>query len=416
MNLKNLENKKILIVGFGVEGKSTYEFLKKELPKSIISITDKEINGENYLEKQKDFDIAIKSPGIKSTEIKIPYTTATNIFFENVKGKTIGITGTKGKSTTSKIIYEILKKAGKNSHLVGNINHTMEDLGKPMLTKLMETNNIDDIWVIELSSFMLNDIKYSPNIAVITSFFPDHMDYHKNLENYLKAKLNIVKYQTKNDYFIVNLHYEKLKDIKKTQGINLPIIKELPFSEKYINLVGEHNIVNIKIAITVANIFNINNKIILDVIKNFTSLPHRLETVGTYKNITFIDDAISTTPESTIAAINSFENIKTIFLGGKDRGYNFSNLAKKIIEKNISNLVLFPESGEKILSIILNLSSSYNPKILKTSNMQKAVEFAYANTPQGSICLLSTASPSYTIWKNFEEKGNLFKEYVKKLF
>jgi UDP-N-acetylmuramoylalanine--D-glutamate ligase len=142
-------------------------------------------------------------------------------------------------------------------------------------------------------------------------------------------------------------------------------------------------------------------------IKNFSSLPHRLEPVGTYNGITFYDDAISTTPESTIMAIKSLPQIGTIFLGGEDRGYDFKQLEKELRKHKIPNVVLFPTTGKRILK------SRKGFKILETKDMKEAVDFAFKNTPKGQICLLSTASPSYSVWKNFEEKGDLFQKFIR---
>src|SRR5438105_9328913 len=151
MTLEELRKKKILIIGYGVEGKATETFLKHNFPDVTIGIADQS-QGENYLELQKNYDLAIKSPGIHKSKITIPYTTATNIFFANVKGITIGITGSKGKSTVSYLIYTILKKANKDVHLVGNITHKLDTIGEPMLSALMRSNSDNDIWVCELSS------------------------------------------------------------------------------------------------------------------------------------------------------------------------------------------------------------------------------------------------------------------------
>lgn len=418
MKIKDLQKyKKILLVGYGIEGKSTETFLKKYVPDAEISITDK-INGLDYLANQNNYDLAIKSPGIHKSQLKIPYTTATNIFFDNVKGLIIGITGTKGKSTTTALIYHILKKAfGKKVHLLGNITHKLTNLGKPLLSAF-ENDNKNQIYVCELSSFQLDDLKKSPQIAVFTSFFPEHMDFHGSMKKYLDAKTNITKFQTNKDYFIYNSKFKEIKNIaQKTQA------KTISINDKKINyktnLLGEHNISNLKLAVLVARILKINEKIISDAIKTFKPLPHRLENIGVFKDIIFYDDAISTTPESTIAAIKTIKNIGTIFLGGQDRGYNFEELAKTIIKYRIPNLVFFPDSGKTILKELKSanqeLRISYSPTILKTISMKEAVEFAYKNTKKGEIVLLSNASPSYSLWKNFEEKAEEFSQNVKNL-
>jgi len=414
MKIEDLKNKKILIAGYGVEGKTTEQFLKSIFPKIKIDIADK-TQGPNYLDKQSLYDLAIKSPGIHKSLISIPYTTATNIFFANVTGTTIGVTGSKGKSTTSSLIYSILKKAGKKARLVGNITHKLDEIGSPMLSEMLKSNSEQDYWICELSSFMLDDIKYSPHISVITSFFPEHMDYHKSMQNYWEAKARIILQSGPNDFFVYNPEFKILSELaKQTKAKAIPFIQKLPFETLKIPLLGEHNMSNTRGAVTVAQILNISYQTIEKAIKSFIPLPHRLEKVGTYKGITFYDDAISTTPESTIEAIKAVGNVGTIFLGGQDRGFDFRQLAKIIVYSGIEALVLFPESGRKIFKEIQKISSeSYD--VLQTTNMKVAVEFAFKNTPRGSSCLLSTASPSYSVWKNFEEKGNLFKKLVREM-
>lgn len=420
MKLELLKNKRIIILGYGIEGKSAYEFLQHYYPDQKIAMADQK-DGPDYLDKQKNYDLAIKSPGIHKSRVTIPYTTATNIFFANVKGTTIGVTGSKGKSTTSSLLYAVLKQAGKKTHLVGNITHTLDQIGTPMLTGLLHSNQEDDTWVCELSSFQLDDIHYSPHISVITSFFPEHMDYHGNVENYFSAKKNIVKFAKPADYFVHNPKFEKLRQLAqeykgvsiKYEGTDDSILNTL-YSNLYTSsLRGEHNLDNLKAAVTVAKLLKIPDETIMKAIKNFTSLPHRLEKVGIFRRITFYDDAIATTPEATIQAIKTLQYIGTIFLGGQDRGFDFSELAKIIDRYSIKNLVLFPETGERIFGSIIKISKK-EFRVFRTTNMADAVQFAYRYTPKNTICLLSTASPSYSVWKNFEEKGNLFKQYVKK--
>ena len=410
MRLQELKGKKILIAGFGIEGKATEEFLRHYFPKMRIGVADQK-EGADYLEKQNDYDLAIKSPGIKKELLTIPYTTATNIFFANCKGKTIGVTGSKGKSTTAAIIYAIVKAAGIKVHLVGNI-------GKPMLTELLKTNGQDDMWVCELSSFQLSDIEYSPHISVILNLFPEHMDYHGSTQTYYDAKKRILIGAGSTDYFVYNPAVHELHELANmTDAKAMPVIDELPFDEKIIPLLGKHNKDNIRAAVTVAQILKIDPDIVAKAIKHFKPLPHRLQLVGTFKGITFYDDAISTAPESTIAAIEALGNVGTIFLGGQDRGYNFSKLVDTIIYKKVPTIVLFPDSGEKIRELLeqrlILRKGSTLMKIFETTSMEEAVKFAYKHTPKGSICLLSCASPSFSLWGNFEEKGDLFQKFVR---
>jgi len=406
MKIEELNNKKILILGYGKEGQSTEQYLKATLTGSSIDHTDKK-NEPLYLERQKDYDIIIKTPSIPKELMTQKYTTATNIFFGNGKGIIIGVTGTKGKSTTSSLIYHILKTGGKQAHLVGNI-------GNPALSELMKPYGGDDIFVMELSSYQLDDIHYSPHISVVLNLFPEHMNYHGEVKNYYDAKKNIVRNVKKEDYFIYNPKYPELK--RWASGLHchtLPFIpSSIPIADSGLSLQGEHNKENIQSAIMVAGLFHISKEDIVKALKTFKPLPHRLENVGTFQGITFYDDAISTTPESTIAALQTLKDVDTLFLGGEDRGYNFLSLVNIIAEKRIKNIVLFPDSGKKIHALI-KTKSGYLPRILETKDMEKAVRFAFTHTKKKNICLLSTASPSYSVWKNFEEKGDLFKLYVR---
>lgn len=406
MQLSELQNKKILIVGYGKEGKSTEEFIRKNTPHATIEIVDQS-HGEGYLAKQHDFDIAIKSPGVHAELVTIPYTTATNLFFSRVKGMVIGVTGTKGKSTTTSLIYSILMEAGKKAHLVGNI-------GNPMLSELMVSNTEEDIWVCELSSYQLADIEYSPHISVMVSLFPEHMNYHGSVEEYYKAKARIVAHATDQDYLVYNPDFEELKKIaENTKAQSVPFISDLPFEKDIIPLLGEHNVRNVAGAVTVAKLLGVSDTFIKKAVENFQPLRHRLQNVGTFKDITFYDDAISTTPESTLAALEAIPNVGTLVLGGEDRGYDFTKLCEVLATNNIQNIVLFPDSRK--IRLELKNHPEYHPCVLETTSMKEAVSFAYQNTPAGMVCLLSCASPSYSLWKNFEEKGDEFQKLVKEL-
>jgi len=404
--IKFLGMKNALIVGYGIEGRATENYLKKFFPDLKIAITDIK-NSDNYLEEQERYDIAIRSPGVAKKNLKIPYTTATNIFFSYVKSipgvKIIGVTGTKGKSTTASLIHHILKKAGKRVELWGNI-------GKPMLSAIIGGVKKNTIFVLELSSYQLDDIKYSPDIAVVTSLFPDHIDYHQNIKSYYEAKKNIIKYQQPQDFFVFNPQNKIMRALaKKTKAKAFPFISKDFLGGLKIPLLGKHNHDNIRAAIAAVKCLGVSDRKIKKAIESFKPLPHRLEFVGEFKGIKFFDDAISTTPESTIAAIKSLPKIGTIFLGGQDRGYNFSELRRVIKKFKIKNIVLFPDSGLKIIKNKKGLN------VLETKSMEEAVNFAYRYTKEGEVCLLSCASPSYSLWKNFEEKGNQFKFWVKKL-
>jgi UDP-N-acetylmuramoylalanine--D-glutamate ligase len=394
--LEFLGMKNALILGYGKEGMATEVYLQKQFPTLKTAVAD-ESRTKDYLDMQKDFDIAVKTPGIHKSKVTIPYTTATNIFFSEVKARgnlIIGVTGSKGKSTTASLIAAIIKTAGRDVQLVGNI-------GNPMLEVLLKPIKQDEIFVVELSSYQLDDIRYSPDIAVVTNLFPEHMDFHGGLEQYYEAKKNIIRFQNPGDLFFYNGTNKLLKDwAKETKAMAIAAkAQQLPS-----NLLGKHNEENISLAIAVADSLGISKDHIARAVQDFQPLSHRLELVGTFQGITFYDDAISTTPESTILAIEALKNVDTIFLGGQDRGFDFSPLEKAIKKYKIKNIVLFPDSGSKIHLNDLN--------VLNTASMEEAVKFAYENTAAGKTCLLSCASPSYSLWKNFEEKGDEFKKFV----
>lgn len=390
------------IIGYGKEGAVTHEYLKKFHPKVKVHILDQK-NDKNYLDNQEKYEFAIKTPSLPKEKIKIPYTTATNIFFSemNTKHTLIGVTGTKGKSTTSSLIFHILKTAGYNVRLIGNIGYSM-------LNVLLKKTKPDTIFIIELSSYQLSDLNYSPHISVVTNLYSEHLDHHGIKEKYYEAKSTITKYQTNSDYFIYNKTFVDLtKWAKNTQAQTIDFTKNKNTYKS--KLIGKHNQLNMCAAVAVANIYKIKESIIKKALLSFSPLPHRLEYVGKFNGIIFYNDANASTPEATIMAIESLKNIDTIFLGGLDRGYDFTELEKTIEKYGIKNIVRFPDSGKRI-SISKN-----KPKILDTASMKEAIQFAYENTKPGKICLLSCASPSYSLWKNFEEKAAEFKKYILKL-
>lgn len=406
-NLKLLTVNNVALLGYGTEGQLTHKYLEKRYPHLEVNILDQK-DDKNYLEKQNDFDFIIKTPGIAKEKVTIPHTTATNLFLSELKNNptitTIGITGTKGKSTTASLIHHIFQTAGLQSEIIGNI-------GTPMLSSIMNGISENTIYVIELSSYMLDDINHAPDIAVALNLYPEHLNYHGNLENYSQAKSNITLQQNSLQTFIYNENFNELKKwASESSAQKISYLQpETPYQT---SLQGTHNQENIAAAIEVTKQFNIDQEIINHALQSFQPLSYRLENIGTFNDITFINDANASTPEATIAALEAFPDTETIFLGGLDRGYDFSELQKVISESSIKNIVLFPDSGKTILGKLFT-SEKFN--ILETESMQQAVEFAYKNTSSEKICLLSCASPSYSLWKNFEEKGDEFNHWVNKL-
>ncbi|MFZ4648304.1 MAG: UDP-N-acetylmuramoyl-L-alanine--D-glutamate ligase [Patescibacteria group bacterium] len=437
-----LNFQKTLILGFGKEGKFALNYWRKNNPglrvwladRNRITPPDKNCSireGKNYLKNLEDFNLIIKTPGISNQfseiiharERGIIFTSITEIFLKHCRGTVIGVTGTKGKSTTATLIYRALKAAGKKVKLVGNI-------GQDPL-KYLKNNTEKDYFVYELSSYQLENLKASPQIAVMINIFPDHLPYHGGFRNYCEAKANISKWQKADNHFIYNSEFPFVKNVaaqslatKKDYAGAWKIVdndlfyegkKLMPTSE--IKLPGEHNIKNITAVAAVIEALKLPLTCVRAGVKNFQGLEHRLELVGPKNDLYFYDDAISTTPESTLVAIEYLDGkLGTIFLGGEDRGYDFSALVKKLKKINIANIVFFPDSGIRIKDELKKVYGEKPlPKILETSSMNDAVRFAAMNTAKGKAILLSTASPSYSIFKNFEEKGMLFKKAIKNL-
>lgn len=418
MYLEDLKNKKIAILWFGKEGKSTLSFLQG-IGCLDITVLDKTITWDTYLDNLEIYDYIFKSPWISPytnnlQKYKSKIWSQTKLFFELYKWKVISVTQTKWKSTTATLVFELLNNAWYKVKFVWNI-------WNPVLDEINLQENYDFV-VYELSSYMLEDLdNHHSFISIFWNLFPDHLDRHVWFENYKNAKLHILN-NAENILIWENLSLEIIEKLKnknyKTFGLessyyshkwnNFSVNWEKIQQEITPIIPWEHNLSNICAILWVYDILEIDLKIFQKTINEFRWLPHRLENIWTHNWITFIDDAISTTPESTIEWINSFSfQIWTIFLGGSDRWYDFNNLVKTLENKEIYNIVLFPDSWERIKKI---LTKKYN--IFETSDMQKAVEFAFNNTKSWEICLLSTASPSYSLWKNFEEKWDLFKKYV----
>ncbi|MCP4523505.1 MAG: UDP-N-acetylmuramoyl-L-alanine--D-glutamate ligase [Candidatus Gracilibacteria bacterium] len=450
---------KVAILGFGKEGKSTLNFLLK-LGLSIhqITIIDqniitdgnikiKNIHGKKYLDSLQEFDIIIKSPGISPYHKKIlpvrdKITSQTEIFFNNYSGKIIGITATKGKSTTASLLYETLKEVEYNVKLVGNI-------GTPVLDQIdILSDDLYEFIIYELSSYMLETCVPECDIAVLGNIYTCHLDWHDNkFSVYEQAKLNILK---KSDNKIISEDFAKyvtdnentyLYGIHSEYGYSdthfLQGEKEL-FSLENVLLLGEHNKKNISCVVVILSvitqkyknnspwIFSKLTNALQDILTSFSGLPHRMEKIGTYNYITFIDDGISTTPESTIEALKTFGNkINTLFLGGGDYGFtqeSYTLLKEYIIQYKVENIVLFPDTGLDIFnikrdsldndSIFTHIYNNFSINILYTNNMEHAVQFAYKYSGKENICIMSCAAPSYSLWSGYEEKGKLFKEYI----
>lgn len=446
-------NKNILILGFGKEGKTSYQFLRKHFPNQLFTIADRDLQllennnflknenisvklGDDYLNDLVDFDLIIKTPGIslKDFDIKLlnqlNITSQTNLFLQLFSKQVIGITGTKGKSTTTTLIYHIIKSFTENVVLVGNI-------GIPPFEQVINVNN-ETIIVYEMSSHQLENISVSPHISILLNLFQEHLDHYQSYKDYQLAKFNIAKYQKNNDYFIYNADNEEITIIKNENsfdGIKIPFSLETetksgaflkdeiiyfienkeskPFYSIKTNryLKGKHNLLNIMAAIIACKLTNIPDETILKGIANFKGLEHRIEYVGNYNEIDFYNDSISTIPEASIAAIKALENVDTLILGGFDRGIDYKHFALFLIESDITNLIFIGNAGKRIFEEIKNFGC-FGKAFYEPTTYEEIVEICFSVTAKGKTCLLSPAAASYDMFYNFEERGNFFKNLI----
>ncbi len=443
--LNFLKDKKILILGVGVEGKSTYDFLRRNFPEKQLFISDKSTNllekytefmkdinlelsmGENYLSGIEQYDLIIKTPGISFKNIDISafqdkITSQLQLLLEFVDVFTIGITGTKGKSTTSSLVYQILKEQGKNTFLLGNI-------GEPIFDKIEELQK-ESIVVLELSSHALQYVKKSPNIAVLLNLYPEHLDFYASFEEYANSKFNVTRFQKEGDFFIYNADNEKIQNfsVKKAdyavtlKGIpdqkNVVYIKENCIYckdrcrmnlETPLKLKGMHNINNIMFALAICDIMNLDFTKAVETIQNFEALEHRMEFVGEVGFVEYYNDSIATIPEATINTIQALKQVNTLIVGGKDRGVNQNELEEFLKKSEVKNIICLPKTGEFIYHALKNIE---NKHLFMVENLQEAVKIAKQVTQKNTICVLSPAASSYGYFKDFKERGNQFKEFV----
>ncbi len=463
MTIEQLKNENVGVLGFGLEGQAVCEYLLKQgiTPRlydskplaewtkehlaKIESMGISAITGSDYLqEASQTATVLFRSPGIKipsnyqedfqNNNIKI--TTQTQWFFEHCPAKIIGVTGTKGKGTTSSLIYEILQSAklGNNSYLTGNI-------GKIQPLEFLDLLNSEDLVVYEMSSFQLQDLKQSPHIAVCLMVTSDHLDYHNDLQEYHQAKSSISSYQTESDHTIYNIDYKASQIIgelgsgKKWQISKSNTITSgahIDESHQEIQIIGTshdqnyllenrllrglHNLENIAAATLVASILEIEPEIIKNTVLNFSGLNHRLQFVAEIAGIKYYNDSISTIPETAIAAIESFPNQSLILiLGGSEKNLNYSKLVEVISKnKNIKSVITMGPVGARISPQIIahNFSGNLLGPFTDFTSVMQAVK---RTAKTGDVVLLSPAAPSFDMFTGYSYRGDEFIKQVNQI-
>lgn len=426
-----MEKRNILILGMGISGKSIYEALNKQ--KFNVFVYDDNLDNINESMQIVDEDLSgieliIKSPGIKpnhpilvkAERKNIEIITDIELFYRlRNKGEDIvAITGTNGKTTTTALVAEIIKKEYKAA-AVGNIGVGVLDV--------LDTDL--DFIVMECSSFQLNNIvTFKPHISVITNITPDHLEWHGNYENYKNAKLNIFKNQTKDDITILNYNDGELKDISlnsnvfyfsendhKTKGTfvenNSIWFRNEKAEEVYdlsgLKLLGSHNLENVLAAVCVAKLIGIQNTNIKEILDNFSGVEHRLEFVKNIDGVSYYNDSKGTNPASTIKAVESFDNNLILIAGGYQKNADYTEMLETAKPK-LKNLILFGETKFDIQ----NASQKLNIDSIIVNDLEEAIKKAYGIASKGDNVLLSPACASWDMYKSYEERGRHFKKLV----
>ncbi|MDR0223152.1 MAG: UDP-N-acetylmuramoyl-L-alanine--D-glutamate ligase [Oscillospiraceae bacterium] len=396
--------KKTLILGFGLEGRSTLRLLEELNCAQKIAVADKNavdarypsFCGEDYLEALNgDFDVIMKTPGIalfdKFDRIGEKITSQTDLFLRFRENVTVGITGTKGKSTTSSLLRHILVNCGKKARLIGNIGVP------PLEICLEETGGLSGgVIVFEMSCHQLEYVKASPDVAVLLNVYEEHLDHYADFGRYRAAKENIFKYQKKGDISIradeENAEISRVERLLAANGLKLR---------------GAHNLRNAATAVYAAELLGCGEKAAVKAAESFGGLPHRLELFAEIGGVKWVDDSISTVPAAAIAAVKAFPETDTLIVGGMDRGIDYAPLTEFLNNSGaVDNVIALPDSGHKVAESL----DAVKIGVYKAKDMTDAVNRAKIITK--SCCVLSPAAASYGFYKNFEERGEVFKNAV----
>lgn len=423
--------KRVVILGFGREGRVWLDILRRLNCCEALAVADmnplelefpdvEPICGDHYLEECAEFDIILQSPGVivknrLDALSKAKILTQTELLLRLKPCKLIGVTGTKGKSTTSSLIYHFLRACSVPTMLIGNI-------GVPPLKRLEEMSP-NTVAVCEMSCHQLEFVRHSPDIAVLLNIFPEHLDHYVDFDAYAAAKRNILRFQRDGDAAFVNAELFPVESAGNvyscafgrsadvwTDGSSIFLHeREIPAELINTQLCGKHNLYNIAMALAAAEQAGADVDKCLEALPDFGGLEHRLERVAVINGVEYINDSISTIPEAAIASVNAFDGADCLILGGMDRGISYDVLGDFLNTGVVATVILLPDSGRRIGRLITNRDVT----VIQAENMEKAVKLA-AKTAKRRV-ILSPASASYGFYRNFEERGRHFKELVTQL-
>lgn len=427
--------KRVAVWGLGREGLSTLAFLRERGHRDIrvydgnAQALENLPQGVSVLGEEAELngcDLIIKSPGIPMDAHPAidarKITSQTEIFLSALRGQVIGITGTKGKSTTTTLIYHILKQRSENTVLVGNI-------GIPCFDALHAIDAATTI-VFELSCHQLAMVDCSPYIAVLLNIYQDHLDYYKTVERYTHIKENIFRFQRQGDVLITSAHCGAQIGLATELGREVVAVSEdgggavdihshsittpagaITIEEGDTALPGRHNRFNIAVAYYVCHdLFGVPDADFKRSLRSYTGLPHRLQSIGSVDGVAYYDDSISTVPETAIVAVESLGNVGSLIIGGMDRGIDYTPLADYLAGSDVENVILLPDTAERIQRLLEERGAA--PRLYPVADLREAVAVARRVTPRGKSCVLSPAAASYGFYRNFEERGKAFQALV----
>lgn len=438
-----IKGKRILLLGYGREGQSTWNVLRRLGTYEALDIADLKApaavpedgtmwhTGPDYQKCMDDYDVVFKSPGIvlerPENEYRCSILSQTEVFFQCFRDQIIGITGTKGKSTVTTLLYHLLKQAGMDALLVGNI-------GIPALDHMEEVKP-DTRIVFELSCHQLEYMTVSPHIGILVNIHEEHLDHYGTMEKYVEAKHHIFKNQRPDDILICNVQCLPgegtcpsglIRAGMDGSGKELDVVQEqdgtwvhfrgksfcIPTDE--IKLLGQHNYFDIGVAYGVCSILGMDDQVFARGLKTYEPLPHRLQYIGEREGVKYYDDSISTICDTTIQALKTLKDTDTVLIGGMDRGIDYRELIEYLSDCPVPHIILMEATGKRIYQEIHKYYPEFKnrARLILAEHLEDGVKRARQITRPGTSCVLSPAAASYGIFRNFEERGETFSRLV----
>ena len=433
-----ITQKRVLILGFGREGRSTLHRLLQAGGYAALAIADQAdissavkdpsiqiLSGPSYLDALDDYDLVFKSPGIvlpkDPSQYRCQITSQMEVFFLAHKKQIIGITGTKGKSTVTTLLYHILKESGRDTVLAGNIGIPAFDI--------LEEIKADTRIICELSCHQLEYIHVSPHVAVLLNIHEEHLDHYKTMKNYIHAKQQIYLHQEPEDLLLCDLSSLPSKNYCRSQiytvsdcfstadvllsGTRIRFEQgDFRIPAKEISLLGHHNHIDIAFDYAICHMLGLSDEEFEAALRTYEPLPHRLRYIGEREGVRFYDDSISTIGDTAIQALKSVPNVGSILIGGMDRGIEYDDLITYLSRDPVPHIILMADTGKRIYQEIQDRYPDFHgrERLLLVDTLKDAVTAAKTLTAPGTACVLSPAAASYGIFKNFEERGDVFRD------